>query len=148
MCHQQNELANTVTRTPDDKRCMQSRSFCHARQSSERMDCLTCFTRQMISQTNLIRQCDVYRKLLPAGLPHSKDKSEHIWIHGLEAMHWIQDLYRGKHFQLGDNEAYRFKCNKVVPLVNPKKWKSGKMTLLKASCPNCGRTVNRGMKGK
>jgi hypothetical protein len=95
-----------------------------------------------------IRQRDVYRKLLPAGLPHSKDKSEHIWIHGLEAMRWIHDLYRGKHFQLGDNEAFCLKCNKVVPLVNPKKWKSGKMTLLKASCPDCGRTVNRGVKGR
>jgi ribosomal protein S27AE len=90
----------------------------------------------------------VYVRLIPAGLPHTKDKSGHIWIHGLEASQWITNLFKGKHFALGENQAYCLKCGKAVTMLDPKLWKAGKMTLLKGTCPDCGTTVNRGVKQK
>jgi len=93
-----------------------------------------------------IPQRMVYRRLIPAGLPHTKDSRGHIWIPGPEASQWIDHLFKGKRFVLGDGQAYCMKCGKAVTIVNPKRWKAGKLTLLKGTCPHCGVTVNRGVK--
>ncbi|HEY4689649.1 MAG TPA: hypothetical protein VIK33_10080 [Anaerolineae bacterium] len=94
-----------------------------------------------------IQQRDVYEKLLPAGLPHQRDETGHLWLHGPEVAHWVRTLRAGRRL-LGDNEAYCLKCRAVVRLVRPKRVKRGKFTLLQALCPTCGTTVNRGVKGK
>ena len=92
-----------------------------------------------------IDQRDIYRKLLPAGLPHKKDAAGHIWLHGPEVAQWIQTL-NTKPQPMDEHEGYCLKCRRVVPLVNPQHVQQGKFTLLQAICPHCGARVNRGIK--
>jgi hypothetical protein len=88
----------------------------------------------------------LYHQLLPAGLPHSKDSTGHIWIHGAEVSKWLVDFGTARRQPLAADEAYCLRCRQAVKLINPQRAKSGNVTLLKATCPICGATVNRGVK--
>ncbi len=94
-----------------------------------------------------LKQPEVYHKLLPAGLPHSKDDIGHVWLHGPEVAHWVREL-KVERKPMAVDEAYCLRCRAVVPLVHPKRIQRGKFTLLQATCPTCGATINRGIKGK
>ncbi len=90
----------------------------------------------------------VYEKLIPAGLPHSKDDAGHVWIHGHTAAQWIRANGKPRKTPLAEGEVYCLRCRQVVPLVNPRrvKDKTLNLVLLKSSCPTCGATVNKGVK--
>ena len=94
-----------------------------------------------------IDQRDIYRRLLPAGIPCRKDKTGHIWLHGPEIAQWVQGLHAVRR-SMGESEAYCLKCRSAVPLRKPVLVNRGKFNLLQATCPQCGTTVNRGVKGK
>jgi len=97
-----------------------------------------------------IEQHAVYHKLIPAGLPHSKDDMGHVWIHGQTAAQWIRSNGKAQKTPLAENEVYCLRCRAAVPLVNPKrvKDKTRNLVLLKSTCPVCGATVNKGVKRK
>src|SRR5574340_336969 len=96
------------------------------------------YTPEDLSYELGIEKWEIRQKLLPAGLPHQKDKTGHVWIHGLEARMWIRALGQGKHQALAAGEAYCMKCRKVVTMENPKRVKHGKMTVLTGACSVCG----------
>lgn len=93
-----------------------------------------------------IEQRIIYRNLIPAGMPHERDEMGSIWLHGPMVAHWIRYMSRSRKVKLKSNEAYCLKCRSPVPLVRPKKVPTGDMIVLRAVCPNCGTTVNRGVK--
>lgn len=88
----------------------------------------------------------LYHQLIPAGLPHSKDSAGHIWIHGAAVSQWLIDFGKSRRQPLSADEAYCLRCRQAVTMINPRRTNSGRVTLLKATCPACGATVNRGVK--
>ena len=93
-----------------------------------------------------IDQRDVYYRLMPAGLPHTKDSTGHIWLHGPRVAQWVRELGKAHQRALGDNEAYCLRCRQIVALTKTKRVRQGKFLVLQATCPQCGATVNRGVK--
>ncbi len=91
---------------------------------------------------------DIYRKLIPAGLPHEK-RGGHIWIHGLTFKAWLLDFGQlKKDRKLQPDEGYCVRCRRAVKLHNPSLVKRGNLTSLMSVCPNCGQKVYRGVKVK
>jgi len=90
----------------------------------------------------------VYRSYLPAGAPHTRDKSGAIWIHGLSFSEWVRSQpktrpIKGKR-SLKINEAWCMRCNKPVEIQNPKRKKVNiHISMIKGICPNCGTKINR-----
>jgi hypothetical protein len=85
------------------------------------------------------------RDWLGTGLPHQRDERRHIWINGQEFAEWVKASRReltGR--KMSENEAYCFRCQQPVKLVNPAVAFRGKQQVLKGVCPDCGTTINRG----
>jgi len=85
------------------------------------------------------------------GLPHEQDARKHLWFIGTDVRDWVNNMrqYRLKKTNLSVQDtksAYCLKCRAKVEIVNPLLVSSGKHNLLKGSCPQCGGTVNRGIK--
>lgn len=106
------------------------------------------YTPDDLAQELGITKRDIYHKLIPAGLPHIRDESGHVWIYGPEVAKWIDEIYQGRSFKLGEGEAYCLRCNKGVMMVNPQCRQVGRLTILQGTCPDCGAKVNRGAKLK
>ena len=86
------------------------------------------------------------RGWLYLGAPHSRDKSNHIWIIGTEFYEWIRSHKKEKPSKkLTNNQAYCFKCKKPVFLKNPVIIpKVGKLILISGFCSICNSKINRG----
>ena len=81
------------------------------------------------------------------GLPHQRDARNHLWLIGTEVARWIEEQRKKKRGpELKTGEAYCLRCRKAVPLLNPTQHIRAKRTIISGSCPDCGSTVNRGMK--
>ena len=89
----------------------------------------------------------VYKTLIPAGLPHTRDDTGHLWLHGPEVARWLSGLKSSRR-PLAPNEAYCMKCRDTVTMVNPKRVKTATFILLKATCPKCQSKINRGLKSR
>lgn len=87
----------------------------------------------------------IYKYLIPAGMPHVRDETENIWLHGPAVAHWIRNMKNDGKVNLEANQAYCLKCRDSVLLVKPKQIHRGMITILQSECPNCGKTVNRGV---
>jgi hypothetical protein len=87
----------------------------------------------------------IYRRLIPSGLPHLRDKAKHIWIHGSAVTPWLKQC-RPSRRPLAPDEGYCVKCRRPVLLVNPRRENVGTSILLKANCPTCGQPIFRGAK--
>lgn len=89
----------------------------------------------------------IYRSYLPAGLPHTRDDTGNIWIHGPVFVAWAREtvaLKRSKRAGLPDDHAWCMKCNQAVPLQDPKiKAVNRYLEILQARCPRCRKIVNR-----
>ena len=59
----------------------------------------------------------VYRVYIPLGLPHKRDKLNHIWINGHVFRDWIKEIYRKSN--LRENEVFCLTCKRPVKMVNP-----------------------------
>lgn len=89
----------------------------------------------------------IYRSYLPAGLPHERDDSGNIWIHGPAFVAWARSTIskkRSSRTGLPDGHAWCLKCNRPALLRSPKvKIINRYLELLQAPCPYCGTTINR-----
>ena len=94
-----------------------------------------------------IEQRHIYARLIPSGMPHTKDRNGSIWIHGPELAAWIRTLTK-KRVPLADGEAYCLRCRKPSGIVDGKRVKHGALVLLRGKCHKCGATVNRGVKAR
>lgn len=94
----------------------------------------------------------VYRSYLPAGCPHQRDRKNNIWIPGLAFADWARATLanrKAKRQPLPEGQAWCLRCNKAVPLVNPKAKRANRyIQLLQAKCPHCGTTINRAISSK
>lgn len=91
---------------------------------------------------------DVYRTLIPAGMPHTKDLHGHIWIHGLGAGVWILSQQRRKKLTLTPDQFLCLHCRTAVtpdPLTVTRA-SAGRYHYLRAACPACGMTVCKGVR--
>ena len=86
------------------------------------------------------------RDWLKGGAPHLRDSQGHYWIRGDEFAAWVKAQKKSKSKRkLSDGEAFCFRCNKVVRLVDPEMKKiKGKLVHFKGKCIDCGCKINRG----
>lgn len=94
----------------------------------------------------------VYRGYLPAGAPHTRDRAGNIWIEGTSFREWAMThtgaRKRTKH-PLTESEAWCFKCNRPVTIINPRVKPSNRyLALIQGTCQQCGARVNRGISAK
>lgn len=87
----------------------------------------------------------VYRSYIPAGCPHTRDKSNHIWINGKEFAKWVREITSDNGTPLDDDEAFCLKCNEAVRMTGELKVRPTNkyLELVTGVCPECGTTVNR-----
>lgn len=88
----------------------------------------------------------IYRTYIHNGLPHTRDAGGEIWIHGPACSEWIcaQFKVRRKHHPMPADHAWCIRCKIPAPLVDATARPLGsKRILLQATCPRCGRTINR-----
>lgn len=94
----------------------------------------------------------VYRSYLPAGCPHTRDKSNNIWINGPAFTEWAKATLANRktgHQPMPEGMAWCLRCKKAVPLIDAKlKRKNRYFQILQAKCPNCGTNVNRAISQK
>ena len=88
------------------------------------------------------------RDWLNTGLPHQRDERGHIWINGREFAEWIKASRRSPSSRkMAEDEAYCFRCQQPVKLINPAVTSRGKQRLLSGNCAACGSTIHRGSHG-
>ena len=94
-----------------------------------------------------VSQDTVYRSYLPAGLPHTRDEQDNVWIHGPAFIGWARETIskrKARRRPLPDDQAWCLACKGPVPLINPKiKSVNRYLEMLQAVCPQCGTTINR-----
>ena len=84
----------------------------------------------------------IYKVLIPAGLPHTKDSRRHLWIHGPALALWAKGFDKVP-MKLAKGEGYCLRCRKPVKVKNPLEKQSERLTLLTGECPVCGHSVSR-----
>jgi RNase P subunit RPR2 len=87
----------------------------------------------------------VYRSYIPAGCPHTRDETGHIWIVGTEFAEWAREVNSREGVTLEDGEAYCLKCEQPIQISDPITVRptNRHLELLSGACPQCGTTVNR-----
>ena len=82
------------------------------------------------------------------GLPHTRDKRNHIWIVGSECAVWIEAKRKAKLEKevLADGEAFCFRCRKPVEIQNGHAQSVNGRLLLSGNCSQCGCKVNKGVR--
>ena len=83
---------------------------------------------------------------LKNGAPHNRDQYGQIWVHGQKFSNWVAGMHKPKkERKLTDNQAYCFRCNRIVELQNASsRLIKGRLIMTKGVCPQCGCTINRG----
>lgn len=89
----------------------------------------------------------VVRSYLPAGLPHTRDAKNRVWIHGPMFVSWAKATIaqrKSKRVPLPEDHAWCLKCNKSVALKNPTVRPVNRyLELMQARCPFCHCVINR-----
>jgi hypothetical protein len=83
----------------------------------------------------------IYKVLIPAGLPHTKDARRHIWIHGPMVALWAKSFNKAK-LKFEKGEGYCLRCRKPVKIKNPVERPHERLTTLSGQCPKCGQSVS------
>ena len=84
----------------------------------------------------------IYERLLPAGLPNTKDDAGHIWIHGIAAKRWALAQRKARH-HLAVGEGFCVHCKAVVKLNDSKREHKNGVDMLRGKCPKCEHTIVR-----
>jgi len=89
----------------------------------------------------------IYRSYIPAGLPHFRDASNHIWIHGPAFVAWARARFMKKKsstVELPDGHAWCMKCNQARPMTEPSiVYANRYVEILQSICPICNVRINR-----
>lgn len=93
----------------------------------------------------------VYRSYIPAGCPHERDETGHIWILGTAFKAWAEEILaerkRKKSPPMKPDEGWCLKCNKRVKMISPKTVYSARgREIIQSICKKCGGKVNRARK--
>ena len=81
-------------------------------------------------------------------MPHCKDTSGRLWIHGLEFAAWVTRIRaQRRKTELRPGEAYCGECKKAVVIQGADPSTLGRVVVLMGRCPWCGTVVHRGMAG-
>lgn len=82
------------------------------------------------------------------GLPHTRDKQNHVWVVGSECAVWIEAMRKAnlKKISLAENEAFCFRCRKPVEIQKRHTQSVKGRLLLSGVCPECGCRVNKGVR--
>jgi len=101
--------------------------------------------------SELAEELDIpYRTLydwLDLGVPHERDVRNHIWINGQEFAKWVSINRKTKASiqKLEDDQAYCFRCNRVVQFVSPTIIHAkGQLIFIRGKCPICQGKIVRG----
>ena len=79
-------------------------------------------------------------------MPHNKDTSGRLWIHGLEFAAWVvRTRAQRRKTELQPGEAYCVKCKRAVVIQGAHPVTLSRVVVLTGRCPRCGAEVNRGM---
>ena len=106
----------------------------------------------MYSISELCDELNVPRHLVRSwmqnGLPHQSDQKNRIWINGRKCNAWIDEIRQPQKRKkiLKANQAYCFRCRQRVNIVQPKEVFENNNRRLTGTCPQCGCTVNKGVK--
>lgn len=88
------------------------------------------------------------RDWMQMGMPHERDAKGRIWINGVEFAEWVEsERTERRGHRLKKDEAYCLRCRRPVQLIEPGESRTGKLILLRATCPACGTAINRGAGG-
>ena len=97
-----------------------------------------------------VTQDTIYRSYLPAGLPHIRDETGHVWIHGPAFIAWAHQTIskkKNKRTGLPDDHAWCMKCNQPVEMIRPRAvYQNRYVQILQSACPVCKCKVNRAVK--
>jgi hypothetical protein len=82
------------------------------------------------------------------GLPHTRDKQNHIWIVGSECAVWIEAKRKASlnKTPLSEAEAFCFRCRKPVEIQDRHTQSFRGRYMLSGKCPECGCKVNKGVR--
>lgn len=82
---------------------------------------------------------------LNLGAPHRRDEKGRIWIDGRAFGEWVDKVRaRRRPHKLAPNQAYCFRCQGPVSLIDPIKHVVARRIRLSGICPQCGAKINRG----
>lgn len=104
------------------------------------------------STGELSAELDVPRKTIiqwiKNGLPHTRDKQNHIWVVGKDCEIWIERMRKAslKKTPLADEEAFCFRCRKSVVIQDRHIQSFQGRYLLSGKCPECSCRVNKGVR--
>lgn len=91
----------------------------------------------------------LYRGWLPAGAPHRRDESGHIWIVGTDLAAWLRERQRKDTVVLAEGEAYCLRCQAAVVMQSPLTREASLYAVLaRGTCPQCGGAVTRMERGE
>lgn len=90
-----------------------------------------------------------YKSLIPAGCPHERDAAGRLWIIGTAFHEWARAQQDGRRVKekLPDGYAWCFACKRATQMQNVTEAPTNRhLSLLKGTCADCGRAVNRAAK--
>lgn len=87
----------------------------------------------------------IYKMYLPAGCPHRRDDTGHVWIVGTQFSEWVRIALQKTKTPMAEGEAYCLKCNSPVKMQGPFQVTQTNryLELVRGQCPICGTVVNR-----
>lgn len=87
----------------------------------------------------------VRRHALPAGCPHRRDETDHIWIDGRAFAEWARLASRVARTKMEPGQAWCMKCSKPVYMVGPLATRpiNRKVEIITGTCGLCGCKVSR-----
>lgn len=93
----------------------------------------------------------LYKRYLPAGLPHRRDEAGHIWIRGTEFVEWVKQrnaTARSATHTMRSSQAYCFVCRQPVEMVGELSSKPSNkyLEIVTGRCAQCGGKVTRARK--
>ena len=98
-----------------------------------------------IAEELQIKKRAIYSVLIPLGLPHQRDDKGRIWLHGPAVREWLETATRGPKYKLASNEMFCLRCFAPRPFDKASLTKSGKFVMARATCPECGAQMYKGI---
>ena len=80
-----------------------------------------------------------YRVYLPAGCPHTQNKSNRIFVNGKDFCEWYIRQYPA--WKPSQDEVFCLTCKSPVPLINPVRQEKNNAIFYTSNCPHCGRRL-------